>query len=377
MIKSDRNIFVQETEIKPNTYASLVLGVSLVSIVFSWILNEIGLFRVGELEMRIGSAVPLTMVLVPLICVRVKKSLLSNPATKYYIMAACIVLTISVTTLLTFHTTIMLLYPMFVAMLYRSKKVGITALCGSLFCTVFSPILGYVIGAWDIELFRELILIGTNGVAEIVGATPGITLISIAKILLYIVLPRLMMVGSFAVLMFYIIQLGTVHVENQIVINRMSQRDSLTGLYNQNYYKEFLGIEKPDCIVGVIFFDVNGLKRLNDMFGHEYGDLLLRRCAKSISDVCLEDNESGFRLGGDEFLIILENADEASVISKLEQWQAALEAVNLENKDRYFSLVCSMAHGYAIGELKDMENLVRQADSMMYKNKVANAGNRR
>lgn len=370
MIKSEKGVYIQETEIKPNTYAALVLTVSLIGIAFCWILNEIGLFRVGDTEMRIGSIVPLILILIPLVILKRNPDMLSSPKTKYFIMAAAILLTVSVTTLLTFHTTIMLLYPIFVAMLYRSKQLGIIALIGSLLCTVFTPILAYILGTWDIELFRELILIGTNGVAEIVGAYPAVTAISIAKIVLYIVLPRLIMVGSCAMLMFYIIRLGAEHVNNQILLNRMSQRDALTGLYNQNFYKEFMNLEKQDCPVGIIFFDVNGLKGLNDRYGHEYGDLLIKRCAKSISDVCMTEYENGFRIGGDEFLLLLENVTEEDVLKKLEQWQQALNQINEENKRYYYGIFCSMASGYAVGRMSDLEILIRQADTLMYSNKT-------
>lgn len=370
MIKTEKEVYLQEMEIKPNTYAALVLEVCLVCIVLCWVTNEIGLFRVGKTEMRIGSIIPLIMVLVPLVSLKVNKSLISNPKTKYFIMAASIVLTASVTTLLTFHTTIMLLFPIFIAMLYRSRKLGVFALLGSVFCTVLSPVLAYIIGSWDIELFKELILIGTNGTAEIIGAYPAIKLISIAKILLYIVAPRLLMVGSCAILMFYVIKLGTAHVENQIMLNRVSQRDALTGLYNQNFFKEYLNMDKPDLPVGIIFFDVNGLKGLNDNYGHEYGDLLLKRCARSITDICSTDSEYGFRIGGDEFLMVIENATEELLLQKVDDWKQAIKQINEENKRYHYGIFCSMATGYTFGNMKDLYELIRTADTLMYKNKA-------
>jgi len=374
MINSERNIYIQETEVKPNTYALLVQTVCILGVSFCWILAEIGIFRVGKTEIRIGSVIPLLTISVPYIMMLFNRSLMRDPRMKYVIMTACSLLTLSVTTLLTFHTTIMLLFPIFIAMLYRSRPLAIFGLVSSLVCTVVSPILGYVIGSWDIPLFEELILIGTGGVAEIINPTYTVTALNIGKIALYLIIPHLVMVGSCALLMFYVVKLGGQHVENQILLNRVSHRDALTGLYNQNYYKELVSSTLPDGKLGVLFFDVNGLKAANDAYGHEYGDLLLKRSAQSLIDVCTNEKENAFRIGGDEFLLLLEGADGKAVEKKLGEWEVALGKINEENKADYDGLVCSMACGHVVGNIRDIEDLVREADTLMYENKARMKG---
>ncbi len=369
MINSERNIFVNETEVKPNRYSMLVMIVAVIGIAFCWIINEIGIFRVGVDEMRIGSAVPAIAVLVPLIAMQINNSLLSNPKTKYYVLLAASIVTASVNTLLTFHTTIMLLFPMFMAMLYRSKKLGICALAASLICTTITPVLGYLLGTWDVPLFQELILIATNIFPEIGEWSSAPNLVGVGKILLYIVMPRYVMIGSCALLMFHVIRLGDEHVKNQIAIATLNRRDMLTGLYNQNFYKEVLSMSKPDEQVGILFFDVNGLKAANDSYGHEYGDLLLKRSAQSILDICDQDNISAFRIGGDEFLMIIEGANEAETQQKLAQWEVSIQNINNQNKEQYGGLYCSVAVGTVIGQFNSLEMLVGRADTMMYQNK--------
>ena len=370
MVNSERKIFIQETEVKPNRYASYVLMALMVGILICWIMNEIDLFRVGDTEMRIGSIIPLVASSSLLLTVLIKPEIAAKPGTKYFYMAVAFIFTMTTTTLLTFHTTMMLLFPTFMAMLYRSKTLGRIAVFCSIFCTIASPILGYYLHTWDVPLFEELILIATGGTTEIINPTYEVTAVGIYKILLYIVGPRLIMVGSCSLLLFYVIRLGEDHVKNQILLHNVSQLDMLTGLYNQNCYKDLLKSGKLKGNVGIIFFDVNGLKSLNDTFGHEYGDLLLKRCAQSILDVVESEDEAAFRIGGDEFLLIMENANEEKVDEKLAQWEKTLDRINRENQDLYNGLLCTMAVGSVVGDINNLEQLVRRADELMYRNKA-------
>ncbi|MCQ2436648.1 MAG: GGDEF domain-containing protein [Clostridia bacterium] len=370
MVYSEKDIYLQETEIKPNRYAAIVLTCCVVFITVCFALNEIGIFRVGKSEMRIGTVITTIVSALPLSMLIFNKKAKSNRNTKYFVIIASSIYTFAVGSLLTFHTTIMLLFPMFFAMLYRSKSVGILAATSSIMCSIFSPIFGYLIGAWDIELFRELILIGTNGTAVIEGAYDGVSLLNVGKILLYLVLPHLMMVGSASILMFYIIRIGGDHVNNQILLNKLSHRDAVTSLYNQNYYNEILRQPKNEGNVGVIFFDVNYLKLTNDTYGHEYGDMLLKRCAQSILNVCDEVNTFGFRLGGDEFVILVEDANEKAVTEKIAEWQRSVETINAENVTEYNGIVCSLAYGYSFGKISELESLTQIADERMYSHKA-------
>jgi len=370
MITSEKNIYIQETEIKPNKYAGLVLITTLFVIVSCWLLNELDIFRVGDREMRIGSIITVVFIIIPILMVYLGRDSLSNPRTKFYIISASIAFTFTTCTLLTFHTTIMLLFPILFAMLYRSKKLGVLATVGSFVCTVFTPIIGYLLHTWDIPLFEELILIATNGgVANIVGGQDAPSWLNVGKIVLYLVFPRLLIIGSASVLLFNNIKIGVDHVNNQILLHKISHIDALTGLYNQNTYKEVLETEKfkdKTIQIGIIFFDINGLKALNDAKGHEAGDLLLKRCAESVLAVCTSDNCIACRAGGDEFVIIVEGASKILMEKILVDWQKALDHINNENKVQYPDIVCSMAYGYELGDSYNIYDIVSSADTKMY-----------
>ena len=369
MISSNKKIYIQETEIKPNKYVTSVLIFCLFIIVVCWITNELGFFRVGDTEMRVGSIITIVVTVLPLLVRFIYPKSTGEPYLKYIFLAASSIFTFAVNVLMGFHTTIMLLFPIFMCMLYRAKKMGWIATFVSIFCAMFCPIIGYLIGTWDVPLFQELILIATNGTAEIVGAYEGLSLLNIGKILLYISFPRSLMVGAFSILMFNIIAIGADHVNNQILLNEISHKDNLTGLYNQNYFDKIKKDPSNSGTAGVIFFDVNGLKYVNDNFGHEQGDLLLKRSALSLIKCCDYKSSYPFRIGGDEFIIVVENATEERVNDIINNWNAVIYSINAENERLGNGIKCSVAMGYAVGDYSKLDELVGRADEQMYNNK--------
>ncbi len=92
---------------------------------------------------------------------------------------------------------------------------------------------------------------------------------------------------------------------------RLSDEDALTGVYSRDKYNEMMtsGWEKDKPHLGIICFDLNGLKRANDLFGHSMGDELICRTADQIR---LEFAGKIYRIGGDEFVVIDDELDHAA-----------------------------------------------------------------
>lgn len=138
-----------------------------------------------------------------------------------------------------------------------------------------------------------------------------------------------------------------------------SYTDMLTGLKNRNQYIRMLqeySWNTPDTL-GVIFVDINGMKKTNDTYGHRFGDYVITKVA-SIMGEFLHDNL--FRIGGDEFVALCEN------ISK-EEFQETVTNLRREfvnDKDCDVSLGCI----WRSGEL-DINDLILQADDLMYAEK--------
>lgn len=99
--------------------------------------------------------------------------------------------------------------------------------------------------------------------------------------------------------------------EQTELLQKMSYEDSLTQLYNRNKFNQLMNTAPDgqwDCL-GVAYFDLNGLKEINDHLGHSAGDALLRRAADQLRAVF---DGRAYRTGGDEFVVVDGTMDEES-----------------------------------------------------------------
>lgn len=147
----------------------------------------------------------------------------------------------------------------------------------------------------------------------------------------------------------------------------MSYHDQLTGLYNRRFFdEEYRRLNTTRHMpTSLIMADVNGLKLINDAFGHKSGDELLKRMATILVENCRE-SELIARLSGDEFVILLPNTDEEStevIVSRLKQ------AVH---QDKYKNIEFSMSFGFGTKESVDESNtsLFKRVEDQMYRNKL-------
>ena len=158
-------------------------------------------------------------------------------------------------------------------------------------------------------------------------------------------------------------------VENSILREEIiyeSEHDKLTGLYNKGKYLRRLAEEYPLLDSVAIFnFDVNYLKQTNDRFGHEAGDQLLMKAAASIRNVTSE-TVHGYRLGGDEYLMIACNGQAEDVAALKARWERSLAEVNQADP----AIPCIVAVGTAFAEKPfDFAELMKLADARMYEDK--------
>jgi diguanylate cyclase (GGDEF)-like protein/PAS domain S-box-containing protein len=157
--------------------------------------------------------------------------------------------------------------------------------------------------------------------------------------------------------------------ENQKQIEYLSYHDALTGLMNRRFFEHKLKQLNQEGIlpISIIFGDLNGLKLVNDIFGHAAGDKLIVKSAKAIERVCSEKHMVA-RVGGDEFIVILPGEDEVSTMKIIQRIRDELA------KEKIFAVKCSMSLGFDTKrELsQDLEKIVGNAESEMYKEKLIN-----
>lgn len=146
----------------------------------------------------------------------------------------------------------------------------------------------------------------------------------------------------------------------------LSYHDALTGLYNRHYFLERLNhlAAQKAYPYSVIIGDLNGLKTVNDSFGHEMGDQLLIDTAKLLKK--LSGNE-GFvaRLGGDEFGILLENTSHQGAKAFYER----LKPQCAGREGKFYKISLSLGYATKTDCRLSNEELCKRADDMMYASK--------
>ena len=160
-------------------------------------------------------------------------------------------------------------------------------------------------------------------------------------------------------------------VENALMREQIvyeSEHDSLTGLYNKGKYMSMMEDFFPKCKrIAIYNMDVNYLKRTNDTYGHEAGDALIVKAAKSLLAV-EKENVRGFRMGGDEFMLIAWDLSETEAEAVKAEWEETLSELNKTEGE----IECVIACGLSYGENGyNLQELLKTADERMYENKVA------
>lgn len=169
--------------------------------------------------------------------------------------------------------------------------------------------------------------------------------------------------GQFAVLISDISE----RIQKEKEIKYLSYNDPLTTLRNRRYYdQKIVELDSPQYYpISMLIGDVNGLKLMNDSFGHQTGDLLLQEVAKVLIESC-RNTDIITRIGGDEFVILLPNTNTAQVDQVLKRIRASLSTKRING------IEISVSFGFDTKEDDTMtiEELFKSAEDRMYRNKL-------
>lgn len=153
-------------------------------------------------------------------------------------------------------------------------------------------------------------------------------------------------------------------------VKYVSMHDPLTGLYNRAYFEQEmqrLG-KRRQGVIGVLVCDMDGLKRINDSQGHEAGDQMLQAAANVLRGT-FRPCDMVARIGGDEFAVLVPDAD----IGLLEQLKERIQAATMLHNEHNGSKDLSISVGVAVTscEKASMIDAFKQADAQMYLDKEA------
>ncbi|MBR4760312.1 MAG: diguanylate cyclase [Lachnospiraceae bacterium] len=161
------------------------------------------------------------------------------------------------------------------------------------------------------------------------------------------------------------------HHRNLQSAQLMARRDELTGIKNKNAFIEYtesmdeqIRSGRQDYHFGIVMCDLNDLKLLNDTRGHSFGDEAIQRTSRMICDIY--KHSPVFRVGGDEFVVVLTGEDYQHRDDLLEK----LQMESLENKkSRSGPVVAGGMSIYDTDSDKAVADVLKRADDLMYENK--------
>ena len=153
-------------------------------------------------------------------------------------------------------------------------------------------------------------------------------------------------------------------------------QDVMTGLFNRRGFEkyariQFMNARARDSVVCVIGIDMDGLKPINDIYGHHEGDSALRAVGYAIQEAAIS-GQIGARIGGDEFEVLFPCQDEEDVKNWVRVFERSLANYNKKLRKPY-EVYASLGYKMGIPGAGDtLESYMRESDDIMYRNKVAN-----
>ncbi len=360
----DYSIDYESLEGHSNRFTVRCLLITYFFMAFMWVLDLLGIFIVDKGLMNYGFFLLSFLVLLLIsICKLVGYN---KPWLKYVIIIFAVLMTDVLAVVLTYHIVIASVLPLIYAIQYSDKKLLFFSYGMSVIGIFASVMAGYYFGLCD----ANMVLLTTgplkdyvdaNGVAHFgpVNANPWLTLP------LFYAFPRSVILLALIPVLLHVSNGMAMRELRGLYLQRISEIDDMTQLYNKNKYLSMVKETYPKVDkIGVVFWDVNGLKETNDTLGHVMGDKLIASIADSIRGFT-NDKYRAYRIGGDEFILICEGENELKMNEIANEWKKKVEELNLTSE-----IPLSAAIGYAAGEGKNIGAVIKLADDRMYANKV-------
>lgn len=163
------------------------------------------------------------------------------------------------------------------------------------------------------------------------------------------------------------------HVSSARLLRTMAMTDELTRLPNRRHllsvaHARLADAKRSDRPVSILALDVDHFKRINDTFGHEAGDAVLRRVAQTCRAALRHDDVIG-RTGGEEFVVVLPHADAGRAVEVAERLRSAVEGLEWDDVDPALRVTVSVGVAERASVDDDFAALSRRADDSLYRAK--------
>lgn len=154
----------------------------------------------------------------------------------------------------------------------------------------------------------------------------------------------------------------------------LADTDALTNTYNRRAFEREMGRvisfgQRYDIPSSLLFFDLDGFKKINDTYGHNAGDIVLINVAQVLKENVRESDLVG-RIGGDEFVVLLAKADGKEAHIKGQNLLAQIRALRISFEDTYLTIGATLGI-HDVLKTDSVETALNRADELMYSNKLS------
>lgn len=265
----------------------------------------------------------------------------------------------------------------------KSNFVLLVPVIAGIVLTLLSPVYNYVFYIDSSNVYHRGPLYNINAATTYFYIVYGFILVVMNRrrivkqefvpLCIFSVLP---MIGGLVQTLFYGTLLMWSGAAYSLVIvyiflqQRMVHLDALTGVWNRgsfDYYISQRTNQENNDKLGFIYFDIDDLKNINDSYGHVEGDLAIKAVIEIIKRA-IRKSDIVVRMGGDEFLIILDCESNADLEKTIKRINEAFSEHN-KNSGKSYKLECSFGADIFNSEYSSIDQFLRHVDNLMYENK--------
>lgn len=359
-------------EIKSNKYTLKGFCWFLLAVAFIWLLTVADFFEVDKKLTTIAFAANIIL-FIPAVYIYVKTDL-SKAWIKYFLLSLLCIVSGVIAAFLSFHAVLAYVIPLLFATQYRRRSTIWFAYVANTVTMLISSLVSFFYGLCDLNLLLQSQHVRSWYLEQ---TTEGILNIPFNEnpvfiIVVFEVFPRSIILLVFSILMQYIIVSSNEDAYRIAQLTYLKGTDAKTKVFNKNKYVEMVEAYYPKIEqISVLFWDLNNLKMINDKFGHSMGDLAIEKLSFALASYA-SNRCRVYRIGGDEFLMIIDDPGQGESEEMIRSVREKLEANQGKGE-----IQVSSAVGFALGRGEDILDVVETADAHMYENKRRSKEERR
>lgn len=351
-------------EIKSNKHTLKGFCWFLLAVALIWLLTVTGFFEVDKRLITIAFLSNIIL-FIPALSISFRSDL-SKLWIKYFLLSLICVVSAVIASFLSFHAVLIYVVPLLFAVQYRRRSTIWFVYAVNTVTMLISSLVSFYYGICDLNLLLQSQHVRSWYLDIITESALNIPFNEnpVFIIIVFEVFPRSIILFVFSIMMQYTVVSSNEDAYRIAQLTYLKETDTKTRVFNKNKYEEMVTEYYPKIErIAALFWDLNNLKYINDKYGHAMGDKAIEKLSFALASH-LSDRCRVYRIGGDEFLMIIDNPKQDEAENIIQSVQGKLEADNADNKIKVASAV-----GFAIGSGTDILEVVKTADARMYENK--------